>query len=210
MPQPPAKRKYELKDRARKQEQTRARIVDALIELHETVGAARTTVTEVARLAGVNRMTVYKHFATEAEMVEACTSHWIELHPPPDVQDWAAIVDPDERLHTALGELYTYYRQTQAMWSTSYRDAALVEPLGTVMEQTWFALLARAVEVLAAGRGARGRRRERVLGALRLAVDFPTWRTLTASGLADHDAAGVAAAFVAAAAGAPASGRRAA
>src|SRR5919108_465697 len=113
---PVTKRKYELKDRARKQEQTRARIVDALIELHETVGAARTTVTEVARLAGVNRMTVYKHFATEAEMVEACTSHWIELHPPPNVQEWAAISDPDERLHTALGELYAYYRRTQAMW----------------------------------------------------------------------------------------------
>lgn len=210
MSQPTTKRKYELKDRARKQEQTRARIVDALIELHETVGAARTTVTEVARLAGVNRMTVYKHFATEAEMVEACTSHWIELHPPPDVREWAAISDPDERLHAALGELYAYYRRTQAMWSTSYRDAALVEPLGMIMERTWFAFLAHAVEVLTAGRGARGRRRERLLGGLRLAVDFPTWRTLTSSGLADPDAAGVAAAFVAAAAGTAASGRRAA
>jgi AcrR family transcriptional regulator len=195
------KRKYELKDRARKQEQTRARIIDALIELHETVGAARTTVTEVARRAGVNRMTVYKHFPTEPDMVKACTSHWIQLHPPPDVDAWAAIADPDERLEVSLGQLYDYYRQTDAMWTTSYRDAALVEPLGTIMEATWFALLDRAVECLIVGRGLRGRRRDRVVGALRLAVDFPTWRTLTSAGLSDGDAADVAGAFVAATAG---------
>jgi AcrR family transcriptional regulator len=197
-----AKRKYELKDRARKQEQTRARIIDALIELHESVGAASTTVTEVARRAGVNRMTVYKHFPTEADMVVACTSHWIELHPPPDAEAWAAIADPDERLGVALGELYAYYRRTQAMWTTAYRDAGLVESLGAVMNTTWFAFLDRAVDVLAAGRGLRGRRRQRLLGGLRLAVDFPTWRTLTSSGLGDRDAAAVAATFVAAAMGA--------
>jgi AcrR family transcriptional regulator len=204
------KRKYELKDRARKQEQTRARIIDALIELHETVGAARTTVTEVARRSGVNRMTVYKHLPTEADMVVACTSHWIEQNPPPDVEAWAPITDPDQRLRVAVGELYDYYRRTQAMWTTAYRDAALVESLGTIMDTTWFALLDRAVEVLAAGRGLRGRRRRRLLGALRLAVDFPTWQTLTSSGLADRDAADVAATFVAATADtAPAQGRAA-
>lgn len=195
------KRKYELKDRARTQQQTRARIIDALIELHETVGAASTTVTEVARRAGVNRMTVYKHFPTEADMVAACTSHWSELHPPPDIDAWTAIADPDERLGVALGELYAYYRKTEAMWTTSYRDAALVESLGAIMDATWFASLDRAVERLAAGRGLRGRRRDRVAGALRLAVDFPTWRTLTSAGLRDREAADVARTFVAATAG---------
>jgi AcrR family transcriptional regulator len=191
-----AKRKYELKDRARKQEQTRARIIDALIGLHETVGASRTTVTDVARIAGINRMTVYKHFATEADMVAACTSHWIELHPPPDVERWSQIADPERRLRTALEELYAYYRETQAMWTTAYRDAPLVESLGRIMEETWFALLERAVARLAAGWGVRGRRRARLIGALNLSVDFPTWRTLTASGLDDRDAAQVSAGFV--------------
>jgi AcrR family transcriptional regulator len=199
----PVKRKYEQRERARMHARTRQRIVDAVIELHETVGAARTTVSEVARRAGVGRMTVYNHFPTEAQMVAACTSHWIALHPPPDVEAWAAVGDPEERLAAALRELYAYYRETQAMWGTAYRDARLVEPLGEIMDATWFALLDRAVEVLAAGRGLRGRRRTRALGALRLAVDFPTWRTLTASGMDDLEAAGVAAAFAGARAGAP-------
>lgn len=190
------KRKYEKRKRAEQEAETRARIVDALIELHETVGAARTTVTEVARRSGVNRMTVYKHFPTEAEMVGACTSHWIELNPPPDVEGWAGVADPGERLRVALGELYAYYRSTRAMWSTAYRDAGIVESLGEIMDATWFALLDRAVDLLAAGRGLRGARRDRVRGALRLAVDFPTWRTLTSNGLDDGVAAGVSATFV--------------
>jgi AcrR family transcriptional regulator len=210
MSSPAAKRKYELKDRARKQEETRARIVAALIELHESVGAARTTVTDVASIAGVNRMTVYKHFATEAEMVEACTSHWIELHPPPDAQAWAAIRDPDERLAVALAELYAYYRTTQAMWSTAYRDAALVESLGAIMDRTWFTYLASSAEILIAGRAARARRRKRLIAALRLALDFPTWRTLTASGLDDADAAGLAIGIVTSAVASSASVRHAA
>jgi hypothetical protein len=82
------------------------------------------------------------------------------------------------------------------MWTTAYRDAALVESLGEIMNTTWFSLLDRAVQVLAAGRRLRGERRRRVIGALRLAVDFPTWRTLTNSGLDDEAAASVAAAFV--------------
>jgi hypothetical protein len=59
------------------------------------------------------------------------------------------------------------------------------------MDAAWFALLDRAVDVLAAGRGLRGRRRERLL----LAVDFPTWRTLTSSCLDYRGAAEVAGAI---------------
>jgi hypothetical protein len=61
-----------------------------------------------------------------------------------------------ERLVVALGELYGDRRRTQAMRTTAYRDAALVESLGEVMSATWFALLDRAVEVLVAVRRARG------------------------------------------------------
>src|SRR5436190_63027 len=55
-------RKYELKERAERQEATRRRIVEATVALHEEVGPARTTVAEIARRAGVQRLTVYNHF----------------------------------------------------------------------------------------------------------------------------------------------------
>jgi AcrR family transcriptional regulator len=69
------KRKYELKARADRQAETRRRITEATVALHEEVGPARTTVTEVARRAGVTRLTVYNNFPEERELFAACQGH---------------------------------------------------------------------------------------------------------------------------------------
>ena len=65
-------RKYELKERAESQQRTRQRIAKAAAELHEQVGPAETTVAEIARRAGVSRLTVYKHFPDDAALYPAC------------------------------------------------------------------------------------------------------------------------------------------
>src|SRR3954454_19384323 len=91
-------RKYELKERARRQDETRRRITEATVELHRTVGAARTTISAIAEKAGVERLTVYRHFPDEGSLFDACSAHWIEANPLPDPAAWAAIADPDERL----------------------------------------------------------------------------------------------------------------
>ncbi|MBV8944057.1 MAG: helix-turn-helix transcriptional regulator, partial [Solirubrobacterales bacterium] len=65
------KRRYQLKARAESQRQTRERIVRATMELHREVGPAQTTIAEIARRAGVQRLTVYNHFPEEAELFEA-------------------------------------------------------------------------------------------------------------------------------------------
>lgn len=62
----------------------------------------------------------------------------------------------------ALDELFAYYRGTQAMWTTAYWDATLVEPLGEIMDATWFLFLALVVDILAGGRGLHGKRRARI------------------------------------------------
>src|SRR4051795_10199971 len=85
------KRTYELKERARKQAETRRRIVEATVALHQEVGPARTTVAEIARRAGVQRLTVYNHFPDERELFGACSAHFIGGHPPPDPAAWAAV-----------------------------------------------------------------------------------------------------------------------
>ena len=62
------RRKYELKARAESQARTRERIVQATMELHKEVGPAKTTVAEIARRAGVQRLTVYNHFPEDVEL----------------------------------------------------------------------------------------------------------------------------------------------
>ena len=45
--------KYELRARAVRMDQTRQRIVEATMQLHQTIGPARTSISAVAEAAGV-------------------------------------------------------------------------------------------------------------------------------------------------------------
>ena len=63
------KRPYRMKRRAEAEEQTRLRITEAAVELHGSIGPARTTITAVAERAGVQRQTVYRHFPTEDDLL---------------------------------------------------------------------------------------------------------------------------------------------
>src|SRR3954447_2484557 len=95
------KRKYEKKRRAELEEETRRRITETAVELHGTVGPARTSISAIAERAGVRRSTVYRHFPDEEALFHACSSHWANANPLPDPAPWEAIDDPDERLRTA-------------------------------------------------------------------------------------------------------------
>ena len=189
-----AKRKYEMKRRAERLAETRRRITEATIELHRTVGPAATQINEVARRAGVQRMTVYNHFPDEASLFAACSAHWRALHPAPDPAAWRAAEDPGARLRLGLHELYAWYRETEPMTANVLRDAQILPALRPIIEGGLLRYLDQARQVLTEPFGVRGRRRERVDAAARAAVDFHMWRALAPLG--DHDAAELAAGLV--------------
>jgi AcrR family transcriptional regulator len=194
----PTKRKYELKQRAEEMAKTHRRITEAAIELHGSVGPARTTMSAVAQRAGVERRTLYRHFPTEAALFAACSSHYTAANPWPDLAPWQAIRDPHQRLQLALDELYAYYERTEPMYTNVLRDAELVDAARDAVAPLQ-AYLDEAADVLMAGRRARGRRRQLLNGALRHAVSFSTWRSLTTSGVGRADAARLVTALVEAA-----------
>ena len=171
-------RKYELKERAKRQAETRRRITEATVALHEEVGPARTQVSEIARRAGVERLTVYKHFPEPSDLFAACSAHWQAQHPPPDPAPWAEISDPGRRIRTALLELYAYYAENEALLENVIRDAKLLPALRERVETGMGAYQAAVVDVLVDGWKARGRRRERLAATVALAVDFHTWSLL--------------------------------
>jgi AcrR family transcriptional regulator len=175
------RRKYELKQRADEMAATRRRITEAAVELHGTIGPARTTVSAVAERAGVQRHTFYRHFPTDADLFAACSAHYVAANPLPDRAQWRAIDDPRQRLARALDDLYAYYERTEPMFSKILRDAELVEALPPILAPR-LAYMADAAELLAKGWGARGRRRHVLDAALRHAIDFQTWRSLTTKG----------------------------
>ena len=177
-------RAYEMKRRAERRDETRQRIVDAAIELHETVGPAATTISDIADHAGVGRVTVYRHFPDEAAMLRACSGHYYEQHPLPDSASWRRIADPEERLRIALRETYAYYGATEKMHTLALRDRG-DDPVMAPWHEHWD----QAANVLAAGWGARGRRRKLLRAAITLALSFDTWRTLTRDQRLDEDQA---------------------
>jgi len=176
-------RKYELKKRAESQQETRRRIVEAAIELHRTQGPARTTLSEVARLAGVQRHTLYRHFPDERALGVACSGTYAEANPPPDPEPWLRVRDPQERLRVGLAELYAFFARNEEMLGNVLRDLE-VDPITRELFQLRFAAIERIQAILADG--IRGRRR---LAALELALDFHTWRRLVRlSGLTQREA----------------------
>jgi AcrR family transcriptional regulator len=193
------KRKYELKKRAADMASTHLRITEAAIELHGIVGPSRTTLSAVAKRAGVERRTLYRHFPTEADLFVACSTHYFTANPWPDLGSWRAIRDPQQRLDRALDELYAYYERTEPMFSNVLRDAELVEFARDAVAPL-HAYLEEAAEILVVGRPVRGRRRQLLEGALRHALAFPTWHSLTTNGITRPDAAKLITALVDAAA----------
>ena len=178
-------RKYELKKRAERQEETRRRIVEAAVELHRTKGPARTTFSDIAALAGVQRHTLYRHFPDERQLGLACSGLHFELNPPPDPAEWEAIADPGERLRAGLGALYSWFERNEDMFGCVLRDAE-VDPLTREL----FDL--RAAEPMAriAGVLSRGLEKDkRLRAAFALALDFHAWRRLRQSGLDAAEAA---------------------
>ena len=203
-----SKRKYELKQRAAEMAETRRRITEAAVELHGTVGPARTSLSAVAERAGVQRHTVYRHFATDEDLFRACSSHFFAANPWPDPQPWRAIGDPHRRVTRALDELYAYYERAAPMFSNVFRDLDLVvalEPTIVPLQE----YLAEAAALLAGGWGVRGRRRRRMLAAAAAhGVDFGTWQSLARDNhLSRAEAVQLVTALIEAAAGAPPAGR---
>jgi AcrR family transcriptional regulator len=178
-------RKYELKQRAERQQETRRRIVEATIELHRTKGPARTTLSDIARVAGVQRHTVYRHFPDERHLLLACSGLYRELNPPPDPDQWRAIADPRRRLRRGLSELYAYYGRVEDMMTCILRDAEIHAPTRETVAMRSGPWRDSVYSILADGLP----RRARTRAMLRAALDFHVWQRLVSVGGLSTDAA---------------------
>jgi len=171
-------RKYQKKRRAELEAETRRRITETAVELHGTVGPARTSISAIAEHAGVRRSTVYRHFPDEEALFAACSAHWAEANPVPDLGAWESIEAPDERLRTALEQLYAFYRRTERMMDNLHRDE-LVVPAVAKNFSGFRGYIDAARETLLRGRPERGRRRDELRAAVGHALAYTTWRSLT-------------------------------
>jgi AcrR family transcriptional regulator len=181
-------RKYEMKRRAQRMQQTRRRITEATVELHQTVGPARTTVSAIAQKAGVQRHTYYAHFPELKDLYRACTTHYLQRNPLPEPSRWEEICGPEERLRGALSEVYAYYQGNEAMLTNVVRDMpfdSVLQENNVLLFRHWEAMR----DTIADAFEASGERQEALLGAIAVALELQTWRTLVGQQGLDDDRA---------------------
>ncbi|MGD8577386.1 MAG: TetR/AcrR family transcriptional regulator [Thiohalophilus sp.] len=178
------KRKYQQKARAEQARETRQQIVEAAVKLHEKLGPAKTSIMAIAEEAGVQRLTVYRHFPDDAGLFEACTSHWLSMHPPPSVADAGDPVEPRAQTEKTLLAVYDYYRANERMWTGAYRDVdeveALQEPMGRV--EAYFDSMR---DDLLANWKVPAKDKKQLSLSLRHCLRFTTWRSLKTESLSD-------------------------
>lgn len=182
-------RTYTMRARQETVDQTRLRITEAIMRLHESVGPRATTVSAIAEEAGVTRLTVYRHFPDEEALVIACSDHWSRLHPRPDPQSWASIDDPLLRLQTALAQTYAWARPAAPMMSKIFQD---LDAMPSFVSHFLAADEQERVAVLRRGFVARGRSLLMLEAVLAHALRLSTWESLCLSrGLTDPEAVNI-------------------
>ena len=185
------KRKYELRRRAERQEETRLRIIEAAVALHQELGPARTTISDIAARSGVERATVYRHFPDERALFTACSGHFYALFPPPDPAPWQLVPDPEKRLKVALSEVYAYHRQTEQMTNRAQRDLPDLPVMREVLAPA-AAHWARVLETLATAWQRDSAQDNLIAAAVGHALSFSTWHSLVREqGLDDAQAVDV-------------------
>lgn len=198
-PKVPVKRRYNLKARADKHAETHRALARAASELHHTIGPSRTTISAIAERAGVQRLTVYRHFPNDEAIFTACTAYAFEVDPPPRPDTWTGIEDPETRHRHALGELYGYYGRKRQLLANLYRDAEM--PVVAAALERRRAMLRHAAEILRAGWRVSSSRARFFAAILAHTLEFSTWLSLTEEqGLTDTEAIELAARLVNAAA----------
>lgn len=186
-------RGYKLRARADRQAATHRALAKAAYELHSSVGPAKTTISAIADRAGVQRLTVYRHFSDQDAIFAACTAHAYEQDPPPNPQAWVPIADPESRLRAALTTTYGYYRRNQQLLTNVYRDAEMPAVATRLAQSAEMQIV--SVAILDAGwTGGDARIRAAALGH---SLDFNAWQSLTRTqGLSDAEAIDVMIALV--------------
>ncbi|MCI0466784.1 MAG: TetR/AcrR family transcriptional regulator [Beijerinckiaceae bacterium] len=178
-------RTYTLKRRAESQAATRRRIVEAAVDLHSRIGPARTTLSEVAGKAGVQRHTLYAHFPDERSLSLACSELTLKRDPLPEPGPWKNIEGRSERLRAGLLAVYSWYERNAELVACVLRDAEYHPLTREIVELRFGPRMAAYQEVL----GVTLSKKQRAV--LRLALSFFTWRTLVQeSGLRRAAAAG--------------------
>ena len=173
-------RPYRQTARAVARRSTHDRIVDAAESFYRAAGIGPPNVSTIAKRAGVQRLTLYRHFPGDDALLVAVLGRWRTSYTwPRDV--WSAVADPRQRMRVALEALYGYYGTAEPILTlvSSARDrSAIAAAWLRPFDQHSEALRAR----LATGWSLTGRPLGWLQALIRHSLEPTTWRSLVRDG----------------------------
>lgn len=174
-------RRYRLGRRGEAAEETRRRIVDATFALHSEQGVAATTMKHIAERADVSVGTVYHHFPTYDDAIQACGEHAIALAPPPGPDLFAGAKTRAERIERLVRACFERFERIPNYEGVRAEQGKFAPLRG------FFAAEAKIMRALAAT--AAGRSAERAAPTVVALIEPGVWRSLRAAGLTTGAAA---------------------
>ena len=179
-------REYKMRKRAEASRKTRERILQAAIQLHDAQGVAPTTLSDIAKRAGLGQATLYRHFPTLGDLVHACGAHvWQEMCPPtPDTATAAleGLACLGERLEKLVKEIDAFYRRGALRLGLAGRDRELIPELEYFLRAVEAGVEAYVKEALAPSKASN--RTSEVIAAL---LSFPVWSRFMQLDLSEHE-----------------------
>jgi len=182
----PATRAYRARSRPPRAQGTRERILAAVRDLLAEAGFHESTVEQVAERAGVSRATLYQHFRSRVELVDAVCDTFAVNPALVELRQTVELPDPAAALAETLVEAVRF-------WASE--DAVLAELYGVVaIDPAARDLVARqradrrgemqrlAGNLRAAGALRAGMSEQRALGQLMVLTSYETFRELRLHG----------------------------
>ena len=118
-------RAYRPRRVTRKAEETRARIVAAVRELLVEGIYHESTVEEVADRAGVSRATLYQHFASRLDLVDAICDT-LSVHPALlAIREAVGADDPEQALSGTISNVVAFWSSENAVFAAIYGVAEI-------------------------------------------------------------------------------------
>ena len=168
-------REYKMRKRADDSQKTRERILQATMQLHDEKGVAPTTFSDIAKRAGLGQATLYRHFPTLGELVQACGGHvWAEMRPPVPQEAPVAfegLTGKGDRLAKLVEEIDAFHRRGALRLALASRDRELIPELDFFLKAVEAGVDAYVNEALAPLK--LPKRTVEIVAAM---VSFPVWQ----------------------------------
>jgi AcrR family transcriptional regulator len=179
-------RAYRPPRRSTRSDATRRKIMEAVHGLLAEGAFHEATIEEVADRAGVSRATVYLHFRSRLDMVDAICDTFAENDALQRAK--AAVDEPDltGALGAAIENSVRFWASEDAVFAELYGVVA-VDPAAQAFVERQRADRHRHMERLARRLGADKRLQRRALTQLMLLTSYDTYRELRAEGQSERD-----------------------